>query len=105
LQLKQLSESLLTVFGLNLRTDLADLTVTSAINSPTQPITCRALQLYRSLMLPLSERVLSKLIAKLAEIVADPHEEKQAAVLEILDTFSLGKKIIFKQINLKQILL
>lgn len=89
LQLKQLSESLLAVFGHNLRGDLAELTISSAINSPSQPITCRALQLYRSLLLPLTERILSKLIAKLSEIVADPHEEKQAAVLEILDTFSM----------------
>ena len=89
LQLKNLSESLLAVFGHNLRGDLAELTIASAINSPSQPITCRALQLYRSLLLPLTERVLSKLIAKLSEIVADPHEEKQAAVLEILDTFSM----------------
>lgn len=89
LQLKQLSESLLSVFGHNLRSDLAELTISSAINSPCQPITCRALQLFRSLALPLTERVLNKLIAKLSEIVSDPHEEKQAAVLEILDTFSL----------------
>ena len=40
-------------------------------------------------MLPLTEKVLSKLIAKLSKIVANAHEEKQAAVLEILDTFSM----------------
>ena len=40
----------------------------------------------------MTERVLTKLIAKLSEIVADPHEEKQAAVLEIMDTFAMDVK-------------
>ena len=55
-----------------------------------QPITCRALQLYRSLNLCITDRIVSKLTQKLSEIVSDPHEERQAAVLEIIDTFGAG---------------
>ena len=87
----------ISIFGSEIKTKLAELTISSAINSPYQPITCRALQLYRSLNLPITDRVILKLTQKLSEIISDPHEERQAAVLEIIDTFVVGIEYLRKE--------
>jgi len=92
-QLKNLTESLIKVFGNDLKSKLGDLAIVSAISSPSHPITCRAVQLYRSLQIKITERTLNKMISRVSEIVSDPHEEKQAAVLEILDLFYQDVKL------------
>ena len=97
LQLNNLSNNLISIFGSEIKSKLAELTISSAINSPYQPITCRALQLYRSLNLPITDRVILKLTQKLSEIISDPHEERQAAVLEIIDTFVVGIEYLRKE--------
>ena len=98
LQLNNLTNNLISIFGSEIKPTLAELAINSAINSSYQPITCRALQLYRSLNLPMTERVVLKLTQKLSEIVSDPHEERQAAVLEIIDTFDAGIELFKKEI-------
>lgn len=100
-QLKNLVESLVAVFGNELKYKLGDLAIASSISSPSHPITCRAVQLYRSLQIKITERTLNKLTSRLSEIVSDPHEEKQAAVLEILDTFYQDVKLR-RKIQLKE---
>ncbi|CAG5096928.1 Oidioi.mRNA.OKI2018_I69.XSR.g14850.t1.cds [Oikopleura dioica] len=63
-QLKHLTESLINVFGNDLKSKLGDLAIVSAISSPSHPITCRAVQLYRSLQIKITERTLNKMISR-----------------------------------------
>ena len=88
-QLSSLVDSLLTMFGNSIKEQLAELTITAA-QGPNQLITCRALALYRALGIPITEKTVIRLTQKLSEIVSDPHEERQAAMLEIISTFISG---------------
>ena len=72
-----------------MKDELAELTI-SAAQGPNQLITCRALALYRALGISITEKTVMRLTQKLSEIVSDPHEERQAAVLEIISTFISG---------------